>query len=52
MALERSHDRQPREGEKSITTRYTIAGGEWSEAAEILVMGPGQVELRRNHVKL
>lgn len=31
-----------------IATRYTIAGGEWSEAAEILVMGPGQVERPRD----
>ena len=25
---------------EAVETRYTIAGGEWANAAEILVMGP------------
>jgi DNA adenine methylase len=25
-----------------ISTRYTIAGGEWAEAKEIIVMGPSR----------
>jgi DNA adenine methylase len=27
---------------ESVTTRYTISGGKWSEVAEIIVTGPGR----------
>jgi DNA adenine methylase len=27
---------------ESVSTRYTIAGGKWSDVAEIIVTGPGK----------
>jgi len=26
---------------ESVATRYTVAGGKWSDVAEIMVTGPG-----------
>jgi hypothetical protein len=27
---------------ESVATRYTVAGGKWSDVAEIIVTGPGR----------
>jgi hypothetical protein len=36
--------RPSRFGVESVATHYTIAGGQWSEVAEIIVTGPSQHE--------
>jgi DNA adenine methylase len=30
---------------ESVATRYTVAGGKWSDVAEIVVIGPGRERL-------
>ena len=38
--------RYSRFGIEGVATRYTIAGGKWSDVAEIVVTGPSPHEIR------